>query len=95
MVLLFPVISASDDLHAMRAQMEEPAFGKHSVGQAAEEKTPAWRSRSQNLSPVGAFKASFGLTSEAWQDFWAVSVWLPAAPSILRAGRAPPVSRLW
>jgi hypothetical protein len=38
LVLLFPVISASDDLHAMRAEMEESA-SKRSVRLASGEKT--------------------------------------------------------
>src|ERR1700683_4434217 len=35
LVLLFPVISASDDLHAMRAEMEDSSFSKRTVGQAS------------------------------------------------------------
>jgi hypothetical protein len=41
LVLLFPVISATDDLHAMRAEMEEAASSKRAVRQAASEKNCA------------------------------------------------------
>ena len=42
LTLLFPVISATDDLHAMRAEMEESGTGKRSVRQAGGEKSSAW-----------------------------------------------------
>src|SRR5277367_4757911 len=38
-VLLFPVISATDDLHAMSSEMEESASGKRTVRQAGNEKS--------------------------------------------------------
>ncbi len=36
LVLLFPVVSATDDLHAMRQEMEESALSKRTVRAAAE-----------------------------------------------------------
>jgi hypothetical protein len=94
LVLLFPVISASDDLHAMRAEMEESSPCKRGVCQTAGEKASVWHGRWQNLCAVVAITASLGLTGETWQEFSTVLLSLPAAPSILRASRAPPVSRL-
>ena len=47
LVLLFPVISATDDLHAMRAEMEESATSKRAVPQAGSEKHAAWVNRLQ------------------------------------------------
>ncbi|MGA7218448.1 MAG: hypothetical protein WBX38_09045, partial [Candidatus Sulfotelmatobacter sp.] len=38
LVLLFPVISASDDLHAMRAEMEDSTVSKRAVRQAGSDK---------------------------------------------------------
>ena len=35
LVILFPVISATDDLHAMRAEMEESPSSKRSIGQSS------------------------------------------------------------
>ena len=39
--LLFPVISASDDLHAMRPEMEESSSSKRALGQAPEQRASA------------------------------------------------------
>lgn len=39
LVLLFPVISATDDLHAMRAEMEESSTSKRAVRAAGSEKS--------------------------------------------------------
>jgi|SRR5271165_6531889 len=38
-VLLFPVISATDDLHAMRSEMEESSSSKRAVRQAGSDKS--------------------------------------------------------
>ena len=93
LVLLFPVISATDDIHAMRAEMEEFSPGKRGICQAAGEKASAgggW----QNLPAIIANTASPGLTSEGWQELLTRPVSVPVAPSILHASRAPPGSRL-
>ena len=94
LVLLFPVISATDDLHAMRADMEESAPGKRGVCQAAGDKASAWHGRWQNLPAVIATPAPFGLTSEGWQELFTRPVSVRVVPSILHASRAPPCSRL-
>src|ERR1700685_3071023 len=47
LVLLFPVISASDDLHAMRAEMEDSSINKRTVRQAGSDKNSAWVNRLQ------------------------------------------------
>jgi len=93
-VLLFPVISATDDLHAMRADMEESSPGKRGVCQAAGDKASAWHGRWQNLPAVIANTTSPGLSSEGWQELFTRPVSVPVAPSILHASRAPPCSRL-
>ncbi len=90
LVLLFPVISASDDLHAMRAEMEESSPCKRSVCQVWGEKASVSHSRCQNLCAVVAIAASLGLTSETRREPLTISLLLPAAPLILRVGRAPP-----
>jgi hypothetical protein len=93
LVLLFPVISASDDLHAMRAEMEESSPGKRSVSQACGEKASLWHSRWQNLPAIVANTAAVAFTIEKHEIF-SVSLSLPEAPSILCFGRGPPRSRL-
>src|ERR1700692_1875367 len=47
LVLLFPVISATDDLHVMRAEMEDAAVSKRAVRQAGGEKASGWVNRVQ------------------------------------------------
>jgi hypothetical protein len=93
LVLLFPVISATDDLHAMRAEMEESSPGKRAVRLAGEKHSPAIH-RLQG-SPVLAGIADWLPAPE--------SVWLQvlsSSPASLSSrwtwhvGRAPPASFL-
>jgi hypothetical protein len=92
LILLFPVISATDDLHAMRAEMEESSPGKRSVCQSTV--ASAWQSRCQNLPAVIATSASIGLTSIGRLELFTRPLSLPVVSSILHAGRAPPCSLL-
>jgi len=94
LVLLFPVISASDDLHAMRAEMEESSPGKRGVCQAVVEKASVWYSPWQNLPAVVATTVSLGPIGEGRWELFTVPLSVPVAPSTLRASRAPPCSRL-
>jgi hypothetical protein len=94
LVLLFPVISATDDLHAMRAEMEESASSKRTVRQTASDKNAAAINRSQGPPAL--------LTIVAWrpnleaQRFETGILRLPplAKRYALSAGRAPPSSLL-
>ena len=52
LVLLFPIISATDDVHAMRAEMEEPGASKRSVRQASQHKFPVKVSRLHNAPAI-------------------------------------------
>jgi hypothetical protein len=94
LVLLFPVISATDDLHVMRTEMEESSPGKRSARQAAGEKISAWHSRGQTLPAVVAATATFAPLGEGRHQSFSVLQSEPAAPVLLRASRAPPCSRL-
>src|SRR5208282_555817 len=93
-VLLFPVISASDDLHAMRAEMEESSPSKRSVCQSAGEKASVSHRRWQSLPAVAGTSAAIGLVREPWQQLVTVRLSLPAAPSLLRVSRALSCFRL-
>jgi hypothetical protein len=94
LVLLFPVISATDDLHAMRAEMEESASSKRTVRQAGSEKHSAWVNRLQgppallaNIDWLPAAQAALGEVS--------VPHLAPLAKACSwHAGRAPPDSLL-
>jgi hypothetical protein len=94
LVILFPVISATDDLIAMRTEMEESPISKRSVRLGTHDKASAWTTRSQNLPVVLGMPWSFALGSEHSDLPLIPSVFLPAAPSALPAGRAPPAPRL-
>jgi hypothetical protein len=89
LVLLFPVISATDDLHAMRDEMEESSVSKRAVRPAGE-KHSAWVNRLQG-SPALAATANWlpALESQALQ----VSTSYVAPHSKVwssNSGRAPP-----
>jgi hypothetical protein len=94
LVLLFPVISATDDLHVMRAEMEDSAASKRAVRQAGSDKSSAWVNRLQG-PPAPVATASLLAAPEVSQ--FEVCV-LPLSPVGVRcqvhAGRAPPFSLL-
>ena len=88
LVVLFPVISATDDLRAMRAEMEESPSSKHSIRQASSDKPSAskWQSPpylSVNLSFTFAIQAD-------WRHAEVLHELTPAAPIVVRSGRSPP-----
>lgn len=90
LVLLFPVISATDDVHAIRAEMEDSPVSKRTVRQTGSDKGSAWVNRLQtpparvagvdwwNAPEVGRLEAS--------------ATNLPARSShrVFHVGRAPP-----
>jgi hypothetical protein len=94
LVLLFPVISASDDLHAMRAEMEDSAVNKRSVGQASSARHSAAVNRLQG--PAGLMAPGPRLAAP---ETGLLEVRLTRVPSLSRsaifyAGRAPPAAFL-
>ena len=94
LVLLFPIISATDDVHAMRAEMEEPGASKRSVRQASPDEFSVKVSRLHNSPAILENAGAFALSCDGWRESVIASSSPLAAPSILRAGRAPPVSSL-
>src|SRR5580692_1568370 len=92
LVLLFPVISATDDLHAMRQEIEESSSSKRLVKQTVGDKSVA------SLNIVGALPAlispvPFDLTYQVCGQVSAISAVLPQeAHSTERTSRAPPCS---
>ena len=94
LVLLFPVISASDDLHAMRDEMEESASSKRSVRQAGSDKNSAWVNRLQGAPAVVA-SAVWLAAPEAGRLEVSVACLAPlTGPCDWHGGRAPPSSLL-
>jgi hypothetical protein len=94
LVLLFPIISATDDLHAMRAEMEEPGTSKRSVRQASPDKFSVKVSRLHHSPAILGNASPFALSCDSWRESVITSSSPLAAPSILRAGRAPPIFSL-
>jgi hypothetical protein len=89
LVILFPVVSATDDLHAMRAEMEESPLSKRSMCQKAGDKVSTWHSQ-----PVLVAAAiSFPIRHEESRVVPVISFSIPPTPTIPTTGRAPPVSR--
>ena len=92
LALLFPVISASDDLHANLAEMEDSSVSKRTVRQAASEKSSAWINRLQG-PPAIVVGAVPSFTPEvALLEVSDIRVTALVRPRVLHAGRAPPFS---
>jgi len=88
LVILFPVVSASDDMRAMRAEMDESS-SKKSICQAVGDKQSSSKWQAQPAALASA-SASCGFGELAWH-------WVPASVSssssarvIARSDRAPP-----
>jgi hypothetical protein len=94
LVLLFPVISASDDLHAMRAEMEESATSKRTVRQAGSDRASAWTNRMQSPPALAASGTRLVLKKVGLLEVSIITLSPPAIPCALSAGRAPPFSLL-
>jgi hypothetical protein len=92
LVILFPVVSATDDLCAMRSEMEESPASKRTVRQASNDKAPAWKWQSPPALAGTTKSLIVNDNDEGRQPLLPLPVSLPAAPAIQRAGRAPPAS---
>ncbi|HEY4905485.1 MAG TPA: hypothetical protein VIH89_18545 [Candidatus Sulfotelmatobacter sp.] len=90
LVLLFPVVSATDDLHAMRAEMEESS--KRSIRQAGGEKSSVGDSRWHNPPAAVAAFATLAPLCKTWRLFHVPQLFFAVAASAVHSGRAPPVA---
>jgi hypothetical protein len=89
LVVLFPVVSATDDLRAMRAEMEESPSSKRNVRQASNDKASSWILP----TPPALASTTNGLlivNDEDWRQLPSPDLSVPATPAIARPGRAPP-----
>jgi hypothetical protein len=90
LVVLFPVVSATDDLRAIRSEMEESPASKRTIRQTTSDKTSAWK---WQTPPAQTVAANFSIISDQSGLPLPGPVFsLPAAPSIQWAARAPPPS---
>lgn len=88
LVILFPIVSATDDLRAMRNEMEESPANKRTTRLASHDKVSAskWQS-----PPALVTTATYLIISDQVSQPWLESrLSLPAAPAIKHAARAPP-----
>jgi hypothetical protein len=92
LMLLFPVVSATDDLHAMRQEMEESSSSKRVV-KAAVDKSPT--GLIAGAQPALISFASFCPSPEACGQVLVLSVLLPQQARFNEcASRAPPLRSL-
>ena len=91
MALLFPVVSATDDLHPISTEMED-AFSKRVVKQSPAAKYTVW-SNAAGLHARLVSVAFFGPRNETWEP---VPEFVPVVAVQTRAGtagcRAPPAA---
>jgi hypothetical protein len=89
-VLLFPVISASDDLHAMRPEMEESERSVRNVNRSA--------CTQHSLHHSSAVLLSVGTFAPVFEQTGTVLSRTPEAPAFFlfpaNSGRAPPATSL-
>ena len=94
LMLLFPVVSATDDLHAMQREMEESTPSKRVVKQAATDKSVARVSKAGAL-PALISPATFGPSEDVCGQALVVSTFLPQPAHFPEpSSRAPPFSFL-
>lgn len=94
LVLLFPVISASDDLHAMRAEIEDSVTSKRAVRQAASDKSSAWVNRLQGAPAMAASPLRLFAPEVRLLQILVLRLSPLAGSRVFYAGRAPPRSLL-
>lgn len=92
LVLLFPVVSATDDLRSMRADIEESPAGKSGVRRAASDRGLSSKIHvAPALAEIGAVIVG---RCEQWRVQQVFQIYTPKAATITRTGRAPPHSSL-
>src|ERR1700691_6022123 len=87
LVLLFPVVSATDDLHTMRAEMEESS--KRGM-RSANDKSSAAESRWQTPFVAVAGFSPLARLSETWRELRVSQPVMASVPFSVQPGRAPP-----
>jgi hypothetical protein len=90
LVILFPVVSATDDLRAMRDEIEESPASKRTIRQASNDKVSAWKW--QNPPALTATTSSFTISEQGHQALPVCRLLVLATPAMVLAARAPPDS---
>jgi hypothetical protein len=92
LVILFPVVSATDDLRAMRNEIEESPASKRNIRQASNDKVSVWTW--QSPPALAATTSSFTISEQGHQPLPACRLLVQAMPAMVLAARAPPDSFL-
>jgi hypothetical protein len=92
LVILFPVISATDDLRAMRNEIEESPGNERNLRQASNDK--AFACKWQNPPALAANASSVVQRDNSWRPVITSRLSMPPAPATTRPGRSPPNSVL-
>lgn len=87
LVVLFPVISATDDLRAMRAEMEESPSSKRNISQSSSDRSAG---KCHPQLALTQCTISFVATEWGWYHPLASLVSLPTAAVVSSPERAPP-----
>src|SRR5262245_26670687 len=88
LVVLFPVISATDDMRAMRAEMEESPSSKRSIGASGGDKSSP--SDSPMQPAIIATLQPLFLSDSGWYQAAPILTSTAASPTVVHASRAPP-----
>lgn len=91
LVVLFPVISATDDLHAVRAEMEESPISKRTISHKTIGKSFSWKSHNQVALIVAA--VWLAPLDEARDSIRAACLFSPSPNSTLPTSRGPPLPK--
>ena len=92
LVILFPVVSATDDLHVMRAEIEESPCNKRSVRAASTDKTSAAPLRWQAPPALAENLRMFAPGVAPGQIALAQTLSILVEPPVEDVGRAPPAN---
>lgn len=90
LVVLFPVISATDDLCAMRAELEESPSGKHNLRQNSHDRFSSSRWQTHPALPVNPDFAPG--SHQAWLSLTPARSLHAAGHSTFLPSRAPPAT---
>jgi hypothetical protein len=88
--ILFPVVSATDDLRAMRNETEESPASKRTSHHASHDKVSA--SKWQSPPALVTISIYSIVADQVWQPSLESRLLLPTSPAIKRAARGPPLS---
>lgn len=94
LVILFPVISATDDLCAMKAEMEESPSSERIFRHASGDKTGLLNAAVHSHAALASSAGFYCTSDESWLLVSIPCLSTPAAPAFEAASRAPPSSLL-